>query len=543
VTIIASTSIAEEIDDALLTPWRAEGDAPIDVTSADTSIVSEKFGVRFLTRWYYAEPATSITQTSPLRIGQKFKFQDKTGLTLLLATEKDPGESNLLDHTILSAELPIDRLSSQLILGNYLVRSGHGLLVNTSRNYGLGTWSDYLLRFPIEVCTISDTWQEETALYGAAFQTKIKWLESSFWVSSRQRDASLDSSNVITGFKTTGYHRTASEKETQDNVEENTIGGRLGVLLFKERLILGTTWQRIKWDKLFLYQGMLYDESWGYSCDLSYSKSPFALTFETAADRNSILAFAGSIKLSQDKVACQFFAYHVPYNYFAPAAQTLEFNAGDVYNRQGGYAVIDYKFSSRIQINGYLHLYHFIERQESQSTGGRDYFLTLTSRINGQLSASLTSHWMEHDLYDAAINSRWRGSSAVIFTSSEGLTIKSRVDLAVGENSAELGRSGQIRLKYAYQVNSQIDLRIQAGVGFYSTDSYETRLFWAEQDLSRVIDFHPVWGDGKLFELSSQLNLEKFGELQFKSLWDQPNAGFDRNPFRSFRVIYQWKFE
>ncbi|MFH1736096.1 MAG: hypothetical protein ABIE92_15445 [bacterium] len=540
-TTAVTPSNADEFDDDLLAPRRVEDDSPVDITEADTTAVSSDFSIRYLARYSYAEPIPSEVADKPYRIAQKLRFDDHRGLTLLFAVEKDPGESNLLDHVLISGKLKLQAIRSDLILGNYLVRSGHGLVVNTARNYGLGTWSNHLLKFPQDACRISDSWTEETALYGLAVNTRTDWFSSSIWASSRLRDADLDSNGVVNGFRDTGYHRTANEMDDQDSVEENIVGVRAGFPFLIEKLRFGTTWHFIKWDKPVDYQNRLYDETWGGGGDLSYINDAVTFTTEAAIDQNYNSAFMSTFKFDRVDLNSHFVLYHVSHDYFAPLAQSLDFDLGDVRNRQGGYATLNYRFSSKSQIYGYFHLYRFVESQESQSTGGRDYYLKINQEFNQQFSAAVTSHWTEEDIETVSSDLRWRGSAKARFTPPGGWDTRLKLDLAASAEDENLGRLIQLHLKRKWNVSHSFDLQTSLKGGLYSTDSYASRLFWAAQDLSRIIQFHSVWDDGKIVEISARAGINKIGKFELNLLWDQPQNESGREPYRSFRFIYQYR--
>lgn len=138
--------------------------------------------------------------------------------------EKDPGEVCLRDHAAGYLEVDDHWKMDRLILGDFTLRFGQGILL----------WPDgpsmldisRLARSAGSGRGFSGT-SESGHLRGLFVHRSMgRWKISGFF-SDRRVDARVDESGRITGFPTTGYHRSGKELSEKDRARHRLVGGRV----------------------------------------------------------------------------------------------------------------------------------------------------------------------------------------------------------------------------------------------------------------------------------------------------------------------------
>lgn len=170
-----------------------------------------------------------------------------------LLIQKDPGEPQWNDHTVgfLQANLFKNQNTDfSIVLGNFLMEIGQGLVLWGP--YGLFKGSDPIAFVKkrnrgIKGYISSD---ESKALQGSAFCVKIRNMEFTGFFSCRRLDASIQPNGTVSGLETSGFHRTQSEIEKSNTLQEILFGTR-GTFSFSKGRFGMTMW-RGKYDHPFL---------------------------------------------------------------------------------------------------------------------------------------------------------------------------------------------------------------------------------------------------------------------------------------------------
>jgi hypothetical protein len=151
----------------------------------------------------------------------KLKY-GKIGLVLL--TDKDALESNPLDFY--GASLSYSASKEQLIIGNYLVSFGAGLLFTKP-------FYDYLAvksfgSFETKEISPMTSPLENNSLLGLAYARAIQDFSFSGFLSSNRLDAEIDSNGIIQKINYDGKHVDSTTIANKDKLSEDLIGLRIG---------------------------------------------------------------------------------------------------------------------------------------------------------------------------------------------------------------------------------------------------------------------------------------------------------------------------
>ncbi len=140
-----------------------------------------------------------------------------------VVAEKDAGEASVADYLGMYAQYTPLKSPVQIVLGNYIVKSGQGLVF-------WGPYKMYKGFDPIVPAIKPESGlkpslsvDENASLYGVGASLPIHTIKLTGFYSNRKIDASLENGK-IKSFHSTGYHRFGSEWEFKDAVNVSTQG-------------------------------------------------------------------------------------------------------------------------------------------------------------------------------------------------------------------------------------------------------------------------------------------------------------------------------
>ncbi len=174
---------------------------------------------------YLIEPSAGGYVGSPLASKTYLRVTSTDHISLSLTGEKDAGEQFFhargYDHYGFS--LYVRRLGwlKDLVVGDYKLSFGQGLLVNTRLSLGKSS----AVRATQGIRPVTAPSAESSYLRGLAFTLGFGGVDVSAWGSIRRVDATLDSNSLPRTLLTTGYHRTLSELRRHNNLTSSTLGG------------------------------------------------------------------------------------------------------------------------------------------------------------------------------------------------------------------------------------------------------------------------------------------------------------------------------
>ena len=193
---------------------------------------------------------------SPWKLFTRIRYQYRQNVSLALIGENDAGEpfrwqpnkkSYGYDH--LSGHFFLRDFGNlkRLIVGDYVVSAGQGLIFSRGLGFGKGSETiNSVKRVELGIQPYTSI-NEVNFLRGAAASYAYKQFSASIYASRQHLDATTKSlsdtiivdDEVVTSFQTFGYHRTADEMAQKASVSEDILGGRIA---FTERnLNVGVT--------------------------------------------------------------------------------------------------------------------------------------------------------------------------------------------------------------------------------------------------------------------------------------------------------------
>lgn len=448
----------------------------------------------------YLHHELTATAKLPLSDGHWFRYQMQYGdrLKVGLVGDADADEPFLrdcnrwgYDYYAPYVQLNHWRRLETLVLGSYKVSMGMGLVMNNSFSLGKIAMLQNLGRSTNTLRAHAS--RSEYALQGVGATLKLGrgWQATAF-VGDVPMDATLNKDGSARTILTTGYHRTDSEISKKHNMHALKTGGTLrytghglhlglnALYVYLSRPLQPNIQQLYN---LYKPQGSRFVNM---SMEYGYVNSRWALNGETALDGNGHIATINSASVAMGNgltlMALQRF---YQYRYTSLDAQSYS-DGGSVQNESGLYVGATWQTSNQWQLMAYVDwAYHpWVRYRQPAGTYTTDYLLqamytTGSWKLSGRFR--LKSQHQER-----------RTRLTAEYNSNSGLVMRTQLDgVCMGEKNTETGAMVSESLAYTYQW-----LRLNAGAGYFRTDSYDTRMFVYENGPLYTYTMQQLYGEG-----------------------------------------------
>ena len=415
------------------------------------------------------------------------------------------------DYYSLYLQLRNFRRMESLVLGNYRVSMGMGLVMNNSFALGkmmmlqnLGR-STYTLR--------GHSSRSEGSLWGAGTTLDMgRNLKLTAFASYNPADATLNKDGTVATILTTGYHRTETEMAKKHNLHLLKAGGSLRYAPGGFHLAVNGLYTHLD-SPLHPNTNALYRQHYprgsdfmNLSLDYGYASPWVALSGETAVDRQGHLATINTVSLrASDVLSLMVLQRFYSYRYSSLDAQSYS-DGGKVQNESGVYLGLTWQPSQTLRLSAYSDYAYFAwaRYQASQSSYSWDNLLQATwQKHDWTISGRYRCRLRQKDAEDKkALNSYWdhRGRLSVDYTLQQGLG--TRLQLDGGWTAGEWG--GMVSGTLAY---TRRWLRLNGGLGYFHTDSYNSRVYAYEAGPLYTYAFNSYYGEGLRYWLMVRLKI------------------------------------
>jgi hypothetical protein len=272
--------------------------------------------------------------------------------------EKDAGEKNFADHT--SGYLMVRKkgIVNTLIIGDYLVNMGQGLI--HWQGYAFGKSNNIIGGYRQGEAIRPHSGSDENRYHrGIATTLERKKLMLTFFAGQEKIDANIvtDSSNVnntnrfISSFLTSGLHAKPSDLEDKNSVKETVFGSRMGLQIKKLKIAINyiNTMFDLPIKKRFQpynYYSISGDRWQNTSVDFSTNSKNIFLFGEAALDQNLNKAIvSGFVKSFDSKLDAT-----IIYRNISKGFRSLQSNAmtqnTEANNERGFFSCINFLKSS-----------------------------------------------------------------------------------------------------------------------------------------------------------------------------------------------------
>ena len=434
-----------------------------------------------------------------MTIGDKMK--------LGLVASKDAGEPffkdrNKYGYDYYSPYLELKKLGrlETLVLGNYRVSMGMGLVMNNSFAQGKIAMLQSLGRQTNTLRAHSS--RTLGYLQGAGATIRLaRSMRLTAFASYTPMDATLNKDGDAQTIVTTGYHRTQTEMDKKYNLRALKTGGQLrydanGLHLGLNALYVNLD-RRLTPNKTQIYN-MYKPEGTDFfnaSIDYGYTRHHLALNGETATDGNGHIATINTVSYAMNNglslMALQRF---YSYQYTSLDAQSYS-DGGHVQNESGVYVGMQWQPSPRWQLAAYAdYAYHpwAVYRKEGP-THQMDYLIQC---------AHNTGNWRLTARYRLKADDKEHRTRLIAEYANDNFSSRTQLDAGyLATEESELGAMISESLAYTHRW-----LRLNVGAGYFHTDSYDSRVYLYESGPLYTYSMQQLYGEGIRYWLMLRAN-------------------------------------
>ncbi len=492
----------------------------------------------------------------------RYQFTYGDQVKLGLVASQDAGEPFFAnqnkwgyDYYSFYLQLRNFRRLESLVLGNYRVSMGMGLVMNNSFSLGKMAMLQNLGRSSYTLRAHSS--RSSGSLLGAAATIDMgRHVKLTAFASCNPADATLNKDGTVSAILDTDYHRTETEMNKKHNLHPFKTGGCLRYDAHGFRLGMNALYthldRTLKPNTSTLYR-QHYPQGTDFlnlSLDYGYASPRVALSGETATDKQGHLATINTASLRvSDVLSMIVLQRFYSYAYTSLDAQSYS-DGGKVQNESGVYLGLTWQPSLAFRLSAYTDYAYFAwaKYQVSQSSYSWDNLLQATWQkqrwtFTGRYRLRLRQ---QDDETKKHLVNRWehRGRLSADYTTATGFG--GRMQLDGGWTTGEWG--GMVSTTLAY---TRRWLRLNGGLGYFHTDSYNSRVYLYEQGPLYTYTSQQFYGEGIRYWLMARANIGKRLTLTAKfgvtDYFDRTTIGssyqqIDASSLSDLDLQLRWKF-
>ena len=402
-----------------------------------------------------------------------------------------------------------------LVLGNYRVSMGMGLILNNSFGLGKVAMLQNMGRATSTLRAHSSRSSDGYLQGAAATVTIARGLTATGFISYRAMDATLNQDGSAATIVTSGYHRTATELEKKNNLKNTTFGGNVRYQANGYHAgvnVVGTHLNRELKPNISALYRQYYAQGYDFlnvSADYGYVHHRFSINGETALNRDGALATINSVSLqlgSEWSLMALYRSYS--YRYTSLYANSYS-DGGNVQNENGLYLGATWQPSPSWKLMAYADYAYFpwAKYQVSQASHSWDQLLQVTySKRHWTLGGRYRLRIRQRDDDDKeALVTRTEHRGRISAEYSRGWSSRTQVDFGfLSFNGSERGLMVSETLGLMHRW-----LRLNGGVGWFYTDSYDSRVYLYELGPLYTYSVTQFYGEGIRYWLMARANIGK----------------------------------
>lgn len=440
---------------------------------------------------------------------QDFMFNQNTRGSLLI--EKDAGEIPWHDHFVGFIEKDHLFFLSKILIGNYRVEVGQGLVFWGPYGYSKGADPANSVKKRASGIRGYAYADENRYLTGMAIETMYRSYTLVGLISKTHLDASLNDDGTVSSLSSSGLHRTDSEIGKKDRFDEILWGlrivksgswGTVGFTCYQNNYtneIKKSDLNRYRFD----FQGEKNDVM-GLDYDIFFGHTN--LSGEIARSRSQGLALIsnGLVKIGKS-------SFILSYRWFEPDYQNLHSNSFGINparNEEGFYL----GYSGRINTSINLRFYYDLFRKPWRTyytpvpTRGNDLFIQVDKKWSSKLSIMFRARYRRResmksgetpagisvDYLQDRIHHLFR--IELQYQPSKKLRLKNRIEtVQVNYPKSDNPFSRSFNSENGFLLYIDLNYRPVPDLSFYArwitfnTDSYDSRIYVYENDLPGIL--------------------------------------------------------
>jgi hypothetical protein len=507
---------------------------------------------------------------SPLQACQRADFNIRDRLLGAFFIEKDPGETRWHDETAGYLQFRNASRTFRLTAGRFNPEAGRGLVLWSTAGLFRGSDPAGPVRGTSSSVRGVASSGMNSALSGGALEWRTGFFRAMACVSKARVDASLDSNGGITSVHTTGLHRTASETEDRNAVEESVGGVHLQAGPAGLRIGASGLWTRYGGTvraadpdrRPFGFTGRA---NWVAGTDWDVSFGPLNVTGEIARSRSGGTAWTVGFSAESGGIL-----FAISFRRYDPDFQNPRasgFGSGMTQNETGCYWGLTHRVSERTRIGMFSDLFRSPAKTwlipvpsngaEWMVTAEHDWSNAATIRVKARIRDGMR---METLTVPAGADNRLVTDRSTRSLRLElelrpgpGLKLRSRIETVKtrppeADPASDPPESGVLFFEeMAFRKSERFRLTLRWAT--FDTDSYDSRVVVVENDLPGGAALIPLYQKGHRWTVVLRWRaaadlavILKFGATMhaFADSWGSGNDRIPGNLERKIGIQMDW---
>jgi hypothetical protein len=467
------------------------------------------------------------------RLYTRYRMSHRKDFSIGFISEKDAGEKSFFDYSTFHLQIQNKSIIKNLVIGDYLVQFGQGLIFSAGFAPGKGSEPIYTTRRSNLGIRPYNSLLENGSLRGIASTISINPnVEITALVSQNKRDASAgqisdDQEEYFSSILTSGFHRTENEILNAKAIKENNIG--LNLLYKIPNLQFGFSALQTTFDQKFQKRDLPYnafeftgDKNFIFGPNFSFSWQNFNFFGEAARSTSGGMGFTtGLVGALGPKVewSLNFRDYDKNFHTFYGFA----FSEGSrSINEKGVYNGLKFIVKKGLEISGFYDSFSspWLRYRVDAPSSGHDYQLRILWKPNKIFSQWLAWH---HEAKQLNSSDDKEITRTLLDTKRDNLVFvtdylwkqKVRFQSRIQRNG--FGKSdGSLSEGYALMQDVEAKVRritLKTRVAWYNTDNYDSRIYAYENDVLYAVSFPAYYGRGMRYYAVLRMPLTRQSDL------------------------------
>ncbi len=430
-----------------------------------------------------------------------------TGFTL----EKDSGEKSLNDFQ--SYHITLNHSGTNVILGDFLLVSGHGLVFGGPYGYSPSFVAPWRYTSSTARLKPYTSTQENLMLRGLAFSRSLHMGKVCIVASSAKVDARLDENGNITSFPISGNHTSQSDLTAKDAVRENLLGAVIQLERSKFRLQGNLSLAHYDHDFAPAWSGKVSRTNHIMGgIDFAYGTRSNSFFGEFATSGTGKKAYLGGLLVRGKTTEAFAIARHYENGFFNRHQGSFAYysNIGD------GETGLFMLFSFEPYAKALLRIgndVHSQSRPQALKRSGSESFVNV--RFDTQrLVLCLDEKLKRSD--EASHTERLRSRIELAYRPRSGFEMRVRYE-HIGASEEEPARTSSqselLRFDFTFEKG---DLRIQTGIYAFTVEDYAARIYQFEPGLPYYPTMQVLRSDGSRWYVRLSYRHQRIGRFALK---------------------------
>lgn len=470
---------------------------------------------------------------SPNKYYNRFNMKYGNRVDAGLVFEKDSGEQRLNDLSLYYLKYSSPNENFNFIIGNYRLEFGQGLTFWNPYGYRKSANPVYAAIKRERSLLSYQMVDENASLFGASSQICLKIYQLLIYFSRSKLDASVNSDGYVTSFYQSGYHRTSTEIEKKDILEEQLIGGRF-VVTPSPAIKFGTTAYRSVYDKPVQNENIIRNRfnfsgstNYVYSTDFDIILRNTRIFGEFAQSKNRGWGLISGTNIKFNPINFLILYRNYSRDFHSLHGSGFGETGGAPANEQGIYYGLKYRFLKNASLSVYYDIYHYPWRTyfETLPISGNDFLCQIEYKINSATLISIRYKMKNqqtldktNDLYNRMIESYFDQTKHSIrlqldYSPISNLKLRGRFEQT---NFSRQNKSSGMLIYQDLKYKHSDYLTLYSRLTFFDTADYDSRVYQFENDVPYVLTNQMLFGKGNRWYICMIFNIMKMLRLGVK---------------------------